>query len=230
MNAEIKTTYPLNFPHAAKVGGTSIRKSLIDNYKTFFDYDHPPGSVRKYYIDQCNRRNHDFQDLNFSKFDVIFGHFPIDRYNDNYPKIALLREPIERMVSFYNYWKYLLPETNTIALAKNPIITDVKSGRMDIVELAVKLRICNFYENYFRRLPPEDFAIRGFNDDLELFYANLKQKFNININADYHERKNPQKDILKQSDRERLILEFSDDINWYKQMKAYSRSFDKLVG
>lgn len=213
---------PLNFPHVPKVAGTYIGKSLSKNHKVFRDYDHPPETKRKFFIDRCNQRNADFIDLDFSKFDVIFGHFPIKRYNPDYPRIAFIRDPIDRIISHFNYWKYLIPETNLKAFAKNPIIREVKRGTVDVVDMAVDLKLNLQYQVYFERSAPESFAVAGFFDQMEIFSQRIHDNYNLNIDDSVSRfRENSTKDPVSKEERDKLARICKDDIDWYSRMRAH---------
>lgn len=92
------TTYI--FPHVPKTGGSNIKKLLCESsLKVFLDYEFPP-RIEPYHAKNCLRRNREFSLIDFSPFDIVFGHFPIERYRSGrYEYIALLRHPVDRAIS-----------------------------------------------------------------------------------------------------------------------------------
>ena len=129
------------FPHFAKCGGSSLRNQLENsNLNVYFDYEFPMHPSNKWMIEAAKRRNTETTLLNFENFDLVFGHFPISRYQrPEYRYIALMRHPIKRAVSHFFYWKDVLPETNLNAIGKNPIIKEIKNGDVDFITFLKKI-------------------------------------------------------------------------------------------
>lgn len=80
------TTYI--FPHAPKTGGSTINKLLQKSgLNVFLDYEFPP-RIEPFHAKNCERRNTEYSLLDFSPFDIVFGHFPMARYrSENYEYI-----------------------------------------------------------------------------------------------------------------------------------------------
>jgi hypothetical protein len=79
--------------HLPKAAGTSFRKTLEDNYgdKLIFDYF-----------------NSDVSKLDLSGVSCVHGHLNVSKYynvNPNVKIITWLRNPLNRIISYYNYWK-----------------------------------------------------------------------------------------------------------------------------
>lgn len=78
--------------HFPKTAGTSFRKVLEDNYgeKLLKDYD-----------------NININNYNLNDYDIVHGHLLIDKYysiNSNCKVITWLRNPLDRIISYYNFW------------------------------------------------------------------------------------------------------------------------------
>lgn len=76
--------------HLPKTAGTSFRMLLQDNYKDDLLLDY----------------GGEIQDI--SKYKCVHGHLNINKYLTVYPEAKLitwLRDPRERVISYYNYWK-----------------------------------------------------------------------------------------------------------------------------
>ncbi|NEP44078.1 MAG: sulfotransferase family protein, partial [Okeania sp. SIO2H7] len=85
--------------HVPKTGGTTFKKVLKQVYQDeeiFFDYPHK-GPIRNKLLTS---------DRSLTR--VIHGHFPGNKYDYKYPharKIIWLRNPINRLISHYFFWK-----------------------------------------------------------------------------------------------------------------------------
>lgn len=117
------------FPHIPKCAGSSLLQQFdAAGIKLFLDYDKPPSQTNKFLQTECERRNRECQLLDFGGFDLVFGHFPLGRYTrSGYRYVTLLRDPLERAISHFNYWKNL-PASNLLAVSRNPVITGIQSG------------------------------------------------------------------------------------------------------
>lgn len=79
--------------HFPKTAGTSFSKSLEDNYghKLLKDY-----------------HNLDVGEYDLDRYTIVHGHLHISKYYKLYPNakvITWLRNPLDRIVSYYNFWK-----------------------------------------------------------------------------------------------------------------------------
>jgi hypothetical protein len=212
------------FPHIPKCAGTSL-KAAFENSKlnVFFDYDHPP-SVRIYYRNSCERRNREFQNLDFSAFDLVYGHFPMKRYSrDTYCKVCLLRHPLDRAISHYNYFKYNVPWENTIAFAKEPSLKEIKEDRLSFFDFLAKDKLNHFYALYLER-ELYGYDLVGFVDEMETFLPLLCDLLGIRLNNLPFERRTRSKDTVPQDELERARDFLCEDTAFYDAMKQiYSK-------
>jgi len=113
------------FTHIPKTAGTSIKESLIMMHgleEIFFDYNRPfsDGEFKRNIkcITQSfiNRRNR--------KVKIIFGHFMTGKYckytlagfvkRPDYSYVTFLRDPLQRAVSHFYYWKRIEGADNKV--------------------------------------------------------------------------------------------------------------------
>ena len=216
-----KTT--LIFPHIPKCCGTSLKQQFEQSseIRVFFDYDHPPHNSKKYFEDRCKQRNRDSSYLNFRNFDLVFGHFPIERYKrENYHYAVLLREPLDRAISQFFYWKNVLPITNVTALIRQPIIKDIKEGRADFLSFIEACKMDQFYLDYLNDFNPSDFRLIGFFDEYELFLSKLSDLLNISLRSDTHERKGVKERIEPEVIRKAALL-MKSELELYHDFRRF---------
>ena len=77
--------------HVPKTGGSTFRTMLKLKFldRMVYDYDKEKAVVAE---------------KDFHKYDIIMGHYPPGRYN-HMPKIAWVRDPVERVISHYFHFK-----------------------------------------------------------------------------------------------------------------------------
>lgn len=210
------------FPHIPKCGGTSVKKFIQSSgLSVFFDYDHPP-SHKKFYKDLSDGRNKEFSQLNFDVFDIVFGHYPIKRYKHKANVILLLRHPVDRAISHFNYWKYVIPESNLIAVAKEPLVKSIKDGECDFINFLKSASIDNFYLRYLDELELSDVKRVFFTNKMDELYCYLSDYFDLNLTIpNVRERENKiQKEDISKND-----LQFA-----YKFLREEIQIFEKFGG
>lgn len=210
----------LIFPHIPKTGGTSIRKFLEKTEKDiFFDYDHP-AAFKPHLIKMSEKRNWDFSKLDFSPFDMVFGHFPLKRYHTQDGNvILLLRDPVERVISSFYYWKDILPVSNQLAISRNPEILEVKEGRIDILQFAAITKQNEEYQRVLGRPDTQDFRLVGFTDNLDEFVEKLSGILDVPNKPLGKERENVSKPKLSPEIIDKLKAFLVDDIYWFNAQK-----------
>jgi hypothetical protein len=205
----------LIFPHIPKCSGSSLRAQFESSpLKVYFDYDKPPHD-KSFFQKECERRNRDASMLDFGAFDLVFGHFPIQRYDkDNYQYIALLRHPIERAISHFFYWKNVLPESNQLALHRNPIISEIKNGNVGFLDFVKSGKCSSIYSSYLGKMPPEKFLLVGFTEKYSTFLDELSKILKTELTTDIRLRKST-KDKLDKNELERARGVLKNDIKLY---------------
>lgn len=212
------------FPHIPKCAGTSLRQQFeASPLSVFLDYDHPPHHS-KYYREACARRNREFEPLDFRRHDLIYGHFPIERYcGDQYRYVALLRHPVERAISHFFYWKNSLPLTNLTALHRDPIIREIKTGDVGLLEFAERQKLSMYYRNYLGAMSPSDFVLVGFTDRLEPFCRELSRLLNHRIDASIVTRAGTKEPVTGEELRA-LADMLSEELRWFERFYEYWRA------
>lgn len=177
------------FPRIPKCAGASIRKQLLEaGIKLFLDHDHPPHRM-PFFAAGCQRRNRECELLDFNAVDMVFGHFPARRYRrPRYRLVLLLREPLQRALSQYSYWKNILPATNLLALHRNPVIRGIKAGTLGFAEFA---KTIHTYRLYLDGMKPEDFHLVGFLDRYPQSLAHCSELLGVSLAPVVRERESP---------------------------------------
>ncbi len=203
----MKTCYV--FPHVPKCGGTSLltqlRQSDIlmhEDYNAYNGLD---------FIDA----NADAQD--FSGNDLIFGHFPIDRYiGPGFRYIALVRDPLERAISNYHFhlqWGLDRPDDTSFFAEFG---REIAAGNVTIVQYIMKapnMRLV--YKNFLRYWGRHRFALIGRTDRYDSFAGHLNALLGTEISAEVQERKSERQLDLPQrvSDQARRLL--GEEYHWF---------------
>jgi hypothetical protein len=211
---------PIIFPHIPKCGGTTILKGLENSGKrVFLDYDHPPSHI-EYFSNLCRDRNRDFRELDFSPFDIVYGHFPIERYDVERDQVVLLlRDPVERALSHFYYIRDVLKLTNLWAGLRVPEIHDIKSGRMGLLDFVTTSRLNSFYRSYVGLIDTRDWRLVGFTDQIEIFAERLRAEAEIDLGRLGHERANANSVKPAESDVTEIRRLLSEEIDWYRAQR-----------
>jgi len=99
-----KLTKPLIFYHVPKCGGTTVCNLLLNFFQKKIRLSGSPTNERNTTssIEYFNKNIEEIMNKNYS---FIFGHFQhsISKYFPNYLSATVLRDPIDRVLSHYNY-------------------------------------------------------------------------------------------------------------------------------
>ena len=158
------------FVHIPKTAGTAFRNAM----RKFIP------EIRRNYIYNLNALTS--ADFDAAKYDLVAGHFGTSRIpSDRFERITILRDPVDRLVSTYFFWKKLYNDgdTNTreCKLASDYSLEDffqLKEEKFLIEELynRVTWQLAGDFETKGRMLARDS----GVTDDraIELALSNLK--------------------------------------------------------
>lgn len=205
--------------HVPKTAGTTFKKVLHQVYSEetiFLDYPHRgPQRNRMLKREKPNIK-------------VIHGHFPGNKYDLKFPeakKIIWLRNPIERLISHYFFWKSwqvlmssdLGGSSDFDLLAQGEENSQGKEEGLTIVEFAEKTEMRNVLAaNFLKNQRLTDFYFVGiqefFKEDLALLTKSLNwQPYNFEF-----KNRNPYPEydeLLKEIRENREIIEQITEIN-----------------
>jgi hypothetical protein len=140
------------FPHIPKCAGTSIGTQLnrlpID---VFLDYAAPPthGGHGKQINDA---RKEEFRQRHFSEFNLVFGHFPVDRnVSDKYRYVAMSRDSFSRLVSHVSFLVERYKPGVALAHHAKSCSMKLESGEMSIQNYVNLTQLYGVYKMYFCR-------------------------------------------------------------------------------
>ena len=130
--------------HYPKTAGTSFRRTLIDVYGDKLHIHHKKKYLKHkdFYIDKGIK--------------IVHGHFKISSYKEMFPDanvIVWLRDPTMRVLSYYNYCKYIreAPFSANFRAKYRDFNSFINSSRMEL--------LANDYSNYIGDY--SDFAFIG---------------------------------------------------------------------
>jgi hypothetical protein len=173
--------------HVPRCAGTSLLRAMevifgIDAvYRDNGDRPADPASPVNTERERFNGIDRTKSDLFLGK-KVIHGHFNIRKYATlkAHLRIVFLREPIERIVSHYFFWK-------TLPRYGHKLHEFFLEEDLDIVEFAQLPSIRNFYtSSYFFGVDMRQFDLIGFYDRLFIDFEKLLDLLNYRNNNTYH--------------------------------------------
>lgn len=161
------------FIHIPKAAGTSLKRAISDRVGTdsiYFDYNRPfakGGLQRKAHCLLSSTRRK-------PREEIIFGHFLVGKYakfngccfqrHKKVSYVVFLREPLQRAISHYCFWKRATVEGH-------PIWERFTRENWSLEEFLLFKKHTNFQSNYLWRFPLSQFDVIGLT---EYFDASLK--------------------------------------------------------
>jgi hypothetical protein len=120
--------------HVPKCAGTSLREALVgafgedqihfDNDDRLLDPKSPVNVDRQGFLREFNSN----RDAILSGKRVVHGHFCMSKYKGvKGPRVTILREPVDRLISHYLFWKHLPPHGHSLHdrfLAEQPSLAE----------------------------------------------------------------------------------------------------------
>jgi len=213
----------LIFPHIPKAAGTSLKVQLENSgLKIFLDYEFYPSSTA-WLRTRSERKNAECRLLDFGNFDVVFGHFPINRYvRPQYKYATLVRDPFDRAVSHYNY---LIFRYNNNRLAMNHLSKStaekILSGETKFANWCKEYDMARYYKHYLNYWDSGKFEFVGDLSRYDLFIARLSDYLKTDLSTDVIERENKnyflKKSDVSGSEIERAKNIMAKEYEWYEK-------------
>ena len=231
------------FLHIPKVAGTTLIQILRQSYRKenhyFYDTRKP---------DACIEQLVHLSERKKNRIKVVSGHFSFGFHeyfgNDNFKYFTIMRNPVERVISHYNYAKYKRDHYLNETLKANPISLPeyVQSGICNEVNNGMAKQLAGLYVNdnfgYFKKnkevFNDEDlfrmaqnnikkhFTFVGIMEEFDKTLILLKESLKISdLNIKYTSRNQAKTKHKKISNEElEIIKEFNKvDIKLYEEYK-----------
>jgi hypothetical protein len=171
--------------HVPKVAGTTFARHLTSIYGTdrvYKDYhDYPMNPLSLINVDRPAWRisaNKEIRSIG-SEFDVIHGHFVIEKYRGFFPfarRIAWVRHPAAWVISLYYFWRHtpIVRTSNT-----NPLLCRLLDQNLTLLEFAEDPTACNVISRVFLGgLPADEFDFLGVQEHMDDDLSDLCRMMN----------------------------------------------------
>ncbi|MER8430383.1 sulfotransferase family 2 domain-containing protein [Mesorhizobium caraganae] len=201
------------FPHVPKCGGTSLLHHLQNSeLNVLLDYEAWTGPM-------AIEKNRMCENVDFSQYDLIYGHFPIDRYESpNYGYIALVRDPIERCISNYTFHRDLSISEPDGKDFYNRLGKWIARGELSFIEyLHIAPDMTAVYSHFMKYWSRRRFDLIGTTANYGTFLNRLSELLGVKFENTIQERKCSTSITLTPEDRimarELLAVEYK----WYDE-------------
>jgi len=203
------------FPHVPKCGGTSLLRHLeASGLNLYVDYDAIVG-------EPMHRRNREVLQLDFTVFDIIFGHFPVSRYQgDKFRYITLVRDPVDRIVSSYLAQKELFIQKPYTVMPGARWGREIANG-MTFVDYVRKVPdMKHVYRHFLHYWPRERFVLVGTTERYPEFLSDLSSLLGVEMKNTVRERKAATTLPLTDSERAEARRLLADEYAWFERFVA----------
>lgn len=207
------------FPHVPKCGGTSLLKSFEESdLSLYVDYDAWVGP-------NMFRRNNEAMKLDFSPFDIIFGHFPIIRYRGpQYRYIALVRDPVERALSNYSYIHFRWQSGKILPGPYAAMAEGISKGTLSFLDyLRGDPQSDRVYRHFLGYWDPSRFALIGRTDQYDEFLSGLSELLGAKFINDKQERKSNSSHHISEAERHEARKLLATEYAWFDRFVRGAR-------
>lgn len=210
-----------------KTGGSSLKNqiaSLFDENEVYFDYEEDPANP----ISPIQLNPHHYQNrtppTKGSRF--IYGHFSSSKYRNisDAFRMTFLRNPVDNIISIYNFWMIHKCEQ-----WDNPLFKYVVNNNLSLLDFARLPLIKKLYSKvYFEEIDIKKFQFVGdfsdYNNEIQRLSKLLDIQFLNDININVTSEIKPQNefnlvsiDSLELQDIVTLKNILKDDIEFYEK-------------
>lgn len=189
--------------HFPKTAGTSFRKTLEDNYgdKLLQDY-----------------QNIDINNINLNKYNAVHGHLSIHKYFKIYPNakvITWLRNPLDRIISYYNFWNSHNKYKN-MGVWHDKFVKEKPTFREFITKWTDLHKEFTIYTKNFDH---NNFFFVGITERYNKDIEKIGEKLNWSNIIKYNENTSTNNMDISDKDIKLFNEIFKDEINFYKYFK-----------
>jgi hypothetical protein len=212
LNLEIISVH---VPKTAGITFGNILKQVYGSERIFLDYPwNDP-------VDPVELQN-DFQ--------AIHGHFPVSKYQDlpsHIKRIAWMRNPIDRLISHYFYWKHL-----PISKQSGNLHRYVIENQVSLLDFAKIPAMINHISQWYINIDLSEFYFVGIHEFFEEDWTQLSCSLgfpNLQVNHQNSNRSAEYRSFKKSMEYRNILLELidlnSEDMQLYQLAlkKRYAR-------
>ncbi len=220
------------FIHCLKAAGTSLffqlRQQIFDKDAVFpmdKDMGNPLASFDTHYlIKRANDPANNFQ--------VYTGHFPyctMEILGGNFKSFTVLREPVERTLSYLRHHKKLIPEDRDKSLEElydDPFMfqSKIHNHMVKMFSLTPEtgkdgmLVKVEFTEDHFKQAKSnlKRVNVIGLMEDYQGFCDNLQDAFGWNFKHIIHGNKTDKSEVVSEAFKDRIRRDNELDVKFYK--------------
>lgn len=184
------------FPHIHKTGGTSLGTALGARVYKDYGRDHP-FSLSADVVLRREAYKNAFNDsefaLNFIKaYDMVYGHFKADTYRALHPythldHVCFLRDPVERTISHYYYWKYKLASGHYLEKYNgiHPELHLLQDPGFSLFDFAGLETMKHYYRLVLGECDIRSFAFIGITDYFLASILRMNELFGMDLHMEY---------------------------------------------
>jgi hypothetical protein len=211
---------PIVFPHVPKCGGTSLLTHLKESgLNVLYDYEAWVGPA-------SDKKNETSVGADFSGYDVIYGHFPITRYDGpDFRYVALVRDPVERAISNYIFHREMsrqFPDGKDFYTRLGKWIDRGELSFVEYLNVAPDMKVV--YERFMGYWSPRRFSLIGTTENYDAFLKGLSDLTGVMFENTIRERKRQEDISLTREDRIKARMWLRLEYKWYDEFIKGARS------